>query len=210
MSHWLFSWKGFVSGAGILLVAVVVAIVFQEGTLGNIASIVGLAVSVLGFVVTIWTVLDAREQIKDATDRAEKAVAQATEETRRAVEGIAGQLRASDCASLRHGVEDIRQAARDKNWSRALYRCEDSQILAFRLAADQHLSSAEALTLRTALDELRVIQRFIERNRLAGQAGSLRKDQLEALDAMVAVLAQIQARFHHESLRPTSTPRSSP
>src|SRR5437660_12076608 len=111
MIDWLFTWKGLVLGTVILLGAVVFGTVFREGTLGNVASIVGLAVSVLGFIVTIWTIFDARQQIREAGDRAEKAVVQAREEAQRAVEGIAGQLLATDCASLRGGVEDLRQAA---------------------------------------------------------------------------------------------------
>src|SRR5205807_4300713 len=113
MVEWLFTWKALVAGAVILLTALVLGVVFQEGTLANVASIVGLAVSVLGFVVTIWTVLDARRQIKDASDRAEQAIVLASDETRRAVEGIAALLTAADCAALRHGVEDLRQAAQE-------------------------------------------------------------------------------------------------
>jgi hypothetical protein len=113
MTEWLFSKKGLVLGATILLGASVIGFVLREGPVGNIASIVGLAVSVLGFVITIWTVLDTREQIKDAGQRAEQAIAKASEEARKAVRGIAAQFRAADCAILRTGVEDLRQAAQD-------------------------------------------------------------------------------------------------
>src|SRR4051812_31143936 len=108
MTDRLFTWKGGLVGAMILLGAVALGIVFRAGTLANIASIVGLAVSVLGFIVTIWTVVDARQQIKEAGERAEKAIAQGREEARRTVEGIAAQLLAASCASLLNGVETLR------------------------------------------------------------------------------------------------------
>src|SRR5262249_54122681 len=203
MTDWLFTWKGLVPSAIILLGAVVLGIAFRESTLGNIASIVGLAVSVLGFVVTIWTVLDARQQIKDAGDRAANAVAQASEEARRAIGGIAAQLRAADCAVLRSGVEDLRQAAQDTKWTRAVYRCQECRLVAYRLAHDQHLAGPEASALRQAADDLQLILRFIEKNRLAGQAGLLQERHVQALDDMIGLLAQIQARFHHEPLRPS-------
>lgn len=204
MTDWLFTWKAVVPGTIILLGAVVLGITFREGTLGNVASIVGLAVSVLGFVVTIWTVLDARAQIKDAAERAEKAVAQAREETRLAVARVAAQLRAADCVALRTGVEDLRQAAQDARWPRAVYRCQECRIMAYHLAGDQHLTE-EASTLRSVADDLRLIRRFIEKNRLAGQSGLLKERHTERLDSVIALLAQIQARFHHESLQVTNT-----
>jgi hypothetical protein len=119
MTGWLFSWKAVALGAVILLAAVAVAVAFREGPLGNVASIVGLAVSVLGFVVTIWTIRDARQQIQEA---AERAVAQGREETCRVMERIAAHLFAADCAALRSGIEDLRQAALDRQWARAIFR----------------------------------------------------------------------------------------
>ncbi len=164
MADWLFTWKGYLSGAIILLGAVVFAIIFrEESTLGNIAGIVGLVVSVLGFIVTIWTVADARQQIKEAGVRAERAITRAAEESRRAVEGIAAQLRAADCGVLRSGIEDLRQAAQDAKWARAIYRCQECRLVAYRLAHDRRLTDAEASGLRRAADDLLLILRFRRR-----------------------------------------------
>ncbi len=80
-----------------------VGIVYRESTFGNIASIFGLSVSLLGFVVTIWTVRDARLQIKEAGERAERAIVEAKVAVDGAVNKIAAQLRAADCAALRTG-----------------------------------------------------------------------------------------------------------
>jgi hypothetical protein len=203
MADWLFTWKGIVPGAVMLVGAVTLGIAFRGGTLGNVASIVGLAVSVLGFVVTIWTVLDARQQIKDAADRSEKAIAQAREEVGRAVGGIASQLLAADCAVLRTGVQDLRQAAQDMKWPRAVYRCQECRTVAYRLAHDSRLTGEETSKLREAADDFQLIQRFIEKNRLAGQAGLLQDRHIQSLDDVIGLLARIQARFHHGSLRPT-------
>jgi hypothetical protein len=210
MTEWLFTCKAWAVGALLLIGAAVLAVVFREGTLGNVASIVGLAVSVLGFVVTIWTVLDARQQIKESAKRAEEAIAQARAEARRTIARIATQLRAADCAALRSGVEDLRQAALDSQWARAVYRCQECRVLAYRLAPDQHLTAAEASALRSAADDLQLIRRFIEKNRMEGQLGSLQERQIERLDSTIALLAQIQARLHHESLRPTEAPSDNP
>ncbi len=210
MTDWLFTWKGIVLGALILLVVVALAVIFREGVLGNIASVVGLAVSVLGFIVTIWTVQDARQQIRKAGDRAEKAIAQAREETRRSVEGIAFQLLAADCAALRGGVEVLRQAAQDTKWERAVYRCQECRGVALRLTHDQRLSGEEKSRLQSAADDFQFILRFIERNRLAGQPGNLLDRHIQRLDEWIGLLAGIQARLHHESLRGTEEPAENP
>jgi hypothetical protein len=201
MTDWLFTWKARAVGVVTLLVAVALGILLRDSSLGNVASIVGLAVSVLGFVVTIWTVLDARHQIKDASNRAEEAIAEATEETQRAVRGLASQLRAADCAVLRGGVEDLRQAAQDMKWARAVYRCQECRPIAFRLAHDEHLTGEERGALYAAADDLLLILRFIEKNRMEGQPGLLRESHVQGLDRVIGLLAQIQARFHHEPLR---------
>lgn len=206
ITDWLFTRKALVVGAVILSVAIAVAIIFREGTLGNVASIVGLTVSVLGFAVTIWTVRDARQQIKDASDRAENAMAQTRADARRAVERIAGQLLAADCANLRGGVEDLRQAAQDTKWPRAMYRCQECRPVAIRLARDSHLTGDEGSALRAAADDLRLIRRFLEKYRSAGESGLLQEGHVQSLDRMIGLLSEIQARLHHESLRPVEGP----
>ena len=201
MTDWLFTWKSLVVGTAIVIGGLIVGIVFRDTTLGNIAGVVGLAVSVLGFVVTIWTIHDARQQIKQASESANRAIAQAREETRRSVDGIAAQLLAADCAQLRSGIEDLRQAAQDAKWQRSAYRCQDCRVVAYRLAHSHRLTADETSKLRAAADDLLLIQGFIERNRLSGQPGILQKSHVDSLDIIIGLLASIQARLHNEPLK---------
>jgi hypothetical protein len=201
MTEWLFTRKAWIIGGCILAVVSAFAVVFRDAApLANITSIVGLAVSILGFIVTIWTVIDARQQIKDAADRAEKAIAKAGAEARRAVAGIATQLRSADCAALRRAIEDLRQAALDRKWPRTIVRCQESRPVVLRLAQDSNMTEEEASKLRGAADDLRLVQRFIESTRPSAQSGSLEDSHLETLDNMIDLLSKLQARFHHESL----------
>jgi hypothetical protein len=203
MTDWLFTWKGLLLAGGILVPAVIVGVVLRhESTVANVASVAGFAVSVLGFVVTIWTILDARQQIREAAGRAERAVAEAREQTRRAVDGIASQLRAADCAALRTAVEGLRDDALDKKWPQASHRCQDCHLLAHRLAHDHHLSDEEKAALRRAADDFQVIRGFINRYRPTGHQGALKPSHLVSLDRVIGLLAQIQGRLHHEPLRP--------
>jgi hypothetical protein len=204
MTDWLFSWKSAVLGAILLIGAVAVGFAFRDSPLGNILSVVGFAVSVLGFVVTIWTVIDARQQITAAAYRAEKAVTQARDETRRAIRGIAAQLRAADCAALQHGLENLRQAAQDAQWTLAVYRCQECVKVAIRLRPDEYLTEEEKSGLAEAAVVLRQIYQFIERYRLPEKADKTKRlepQKIKSLDEMIGLLARIQARLHQESLR---------
>src|SRR5262249_4419772 len=103
----------------------------------NMASVLGLLVSVVGFALTILTMLDtqqitreAERRIEAAARHAQEAVERAQQETRQAVERIAAQLRSADCAALGRWVRDLRQAAFDAQWPRALYRAQECQWLA--------------------------------------------------------------------------------
>jgi hypothetical protein len=44
---------------------------------------------------------------------------------------------------------------------------------------------------------------FIEKNRLAAQLGFLQDKHVQNLDKLIGLFARIQARLHHEPLRPT-------
>jgi hypothetical protein len=195
MTDWLFTWKGILAVLIIVGIAAAVGYVYQEGTLANIASIVGLAVSVLGFVITIWTVIDARKQITEAADRAEEAVAEAREESRRAIAGIAALLRAGDCAALQTGIENVRQDAKDAQWARAAYRCHECRRVAIRLEQDEHMTDEEKSGLRAVADNLLLILQFIEKNRLAGKPENamlpLERPKIQSLDEMIGLLARI-------------------
>lgn len=206
MTTWLFSWKGITAGGLVLAAALVLAILLREGTVGNVASIVGLAVSVLGFVVTIWTVLDARLQIEEAGRRATEAIEQANAQARQRMEGIAVQLHLADCAAFQSAVEDLRQAARDGNWHRALYRGQECLIAAMRLAHDQRLTPQERGALVAAQEDFQTIIRFIEQWRLEGQGGFLRNHQVQALNVIIGILIQIRARLLHQTLGAPNQP----
>ena len=71
-------------------------------------------------------------------------------------------------------------------------------MVAIRLAHDKQLTADETSGLRAAADDLLLILRFIENNRLDGTEGRLQKNQLERLDNAIGLLAQIQARLHHQ------------
>lgn len=202
MTEWLFTRQAWSVGGFILVTAIVIGVIFRNTALGNILGVVGLAVSVVGFVVTIWTVLDAREQIRQAGNRAEEAIHHAREEGRQTIAGIADQFLAADCAALLRSVEDLRQAAQDRKWPRAVYRCQECRFVAYRLAPHLRLADQERSELRRAADDFLLIQRFIENYRLDGQSGTLKPAALNSLDRTIGLLQQIQSRLYHEPLRP--------
>jgi hypothetical protein len=69
------------------------------------------------------------------------------------------------------------------------------------MSHDDKLTADEARALGAAADDFELILRFIERNRLMGQAGVLQDQHIQRLDDMIGLAARIQARFHYASLR---------
>jgi hypothetical protein len=171
------------------------------------ASVLGLLVSVVGFALTILTMLEtqqisreAQERIEQAAQGAEEAVRRAEGETQRMVDGIATQLRSADFAALGSWLRDLRQAAFDTQWHRAVYRAQECQWLATRLAQDNRLVQNETTELNNGTTHLYEVQRFIENNRMGGQEGGLTRAHIEAIDTLIQLLRRIEGRLLQQAM----------
>ena len=173
----------------------------------NVATVLGLLVSMIGFALTILTMLDtqqisreAQRRIEEAGRHTQEAVERAQQETRQAIQSIGVQLRSADCGALGRWVRDLRQAAFDAQWHRALYRAQEGQWLALRLSHDKSLLREEIEELRAAAERLLEIQRFIEKNRLPDQPGGLNSAQIGHLDNFIRLPGIIEGRLLHQSM----------
>jgi hypothetical protein len=169
---------------------------------GNAASVLGLAVSLIGFALTILTLLETQRIEKDARRRIEEAVRTAQKETREAVAKIGLQLLAAESDSLRRLVSQIQEAHRGSLWTRAAEKCEEAQHLSILLAGNPHLNEEEKRGLRGGAEDLRIIANFIFKNRIpAGSVNNpLATKQTDPLDKLVALTTGIQARLRATSL----------
>jgi hypothetical protein len=179
---------------------------------GNVASVGGLLVSVVGFVLTLWAVAEtqriereARRKIEDAIAEAHEetkaAVAEVREQTRQAIEKIGLHLLVSEVEALQRLIIDLRQAGRDGPWERALFQCNEARAVALRATGNPHLLEDEKSYLREAVDDLRLTIRYIEEHRLpAPSVRGLPNKNTKALDDMIAAIGRVQARLRRQSL----------
>jgi hypothetical protein len=81
---------------------------------GDIASVVGLLITLVGFVVTIINVRKAKRAAEEARRAAREAVLR-----------IGSQLLADEIGTSLQLVREIDAACRERNWTNATYRCDE-------------------------------------------------------------------------------------
>src|SRR5204862_2676362 len=136
----------------LLGLTLVIALYHRESsTFANVASIWGLFVGLIGFIVTIYTLfetqrisrkaqqevqkatVEAQQAIQKAAREAQEAVKNAQEQTRQVLERVRHGVREADFATLHMWVRDLRNAATLGEWPRALLFAEECPAVAERL-----------------------------------------------------------------------------
>jgi hypothetical protein len=187
MSDRLFTWPALVVIVLLCMVGLVPALAYREQVeewckwAGNVATVGGLAVSVLGFALTIITLLDtqrvareAERAVQEAAQEAErsaqaaaaearKAMQEAKAENQRALDRIALTLLMSDLQGLARLTTSARDASAARQWHKAMFSCEAASLLAPILAGNAPLLDAERDLLAAAERSLVQVLRYIER-----------------------------------------------
>ena len=173
---------------------------------GNVASVLGLAVSVFGFVFTIVTILEtkriakkAQEEIQAATVQAAATIEEVQSKGKQAIERIGLHLLVVQLGHLGRMVGAARAAATDLAWSRASLYCQEARELVHPILGNPHLAQGEASLLGRAIESLRRIQVYIEntcQGEVAPGASSprLSTQKVKDLDDMTRDLGRVQAR----------------
>ncbi|MGH7221678.1 MAG: hypothetical protein ACRELF_00455 [Gemmataceae bacterium] len=164
--------------------------------LANTASVLGLLVSIIGFVLTLWTVYETQRASRQAQNQIEKEVAAARRETQQAVEKIALQLLQAECEGIYRLLMEPRRAIRDGQWVRAAERCQEAKQGLVHLGAYRHLDRQEKESFATGADDLQATIAFIERNRLKpNPPAGLPDDKLQPLDTALTQLERTRSRL---------------
>lgn len=168
---------------------------------GNIASVTGLLVSVLGFALTIWTILETQRISRRAEQEITAAVIRSQQETRAFIARIGIQLLNDETQWAHRLVADLRQASRDCQWLLAIERCQQTKRACLRLLANPHLTGDEQLNLRESADELDLLPGYLERERLKrNQATPLARGKVKMLERLRSRLDAIQERLLRQTL----------
>lgn len=162
----------------------------------NTASVLGLLVSIIGFVLTLWTVYETQRASREAQRQIENEVNAARRETQQAVDKIALQLLQAECESIYRLLSEARRAIPDGQWERCAEKCRDAKQAIIRLDAYRHVENEEKALFAAGAADLETTIAFIERNRLkSNPPAGLPNDKLQPLDTLLNLLERIRSRL---------------
>lgn len=152
---------------------------------GNIASTIGLVVSTLGFIYTIYQVRKTRQ----AAEKAQEILNRAGHQI------VFTQI----FTALTMGRE-IGNYCRSQEWNRAIDRCEQLRILLANHVKDTRLEPDERDHITSHIDELSLIIRRLGKIARKEEPPDFSQRAMESLDKIIISLSQIDGRLRTEML----------
>lgn len=155
---------------------------------GNVASVIGLMLTVIGFGITFYAFsLTLGEQ-----RRIRQAVA-------RAIERVASSILSSTAEEAESLLLEFKNAVRREEWLRAGEKCDDAEARVARMRGNPHLTANEDQDLATGVDDLRLVSRYITRQKMLkpNPARGFHEAKLDAVDRLIATLRSIRARIQN-------------
>ena len=158
-------------------------------TYGDLASVVGLILTLVGFAFTLWKIIQTRRATEEAIRIAKGAIAQVS--TRLFSNQIADGIRLSS---------ELRNTCRMRQWERAIDRCEQLRRLLASVVEDSNIRPDEGDDISVAIDDLGLILRRLEEITRGGRATSLSPNMREALDTLTITLERLDGRLKNAAL----------
>lgn len=149
---------------------------------GDIASVAGLLITIVGFAVTIWNVTKTRKAVDEGLAR------------------IKSQVDLSDITQALQVMRTLDSDCRDRVWVSAVKRADEARTLLARLAANPRLTRPEVLDLKATPDHLKALMTAIQRLRREGGLNDLQTVHLNRLHAIVIKLGEILGRLQNLAL----------
>ncbi|MCP3960755.1 MAG: hypothetical protein GY719_23165 [bacterium] len=151
---------------------------------GSVASIAGLAVAIIGFVVTIWRVL--------RTQRAAEMVQQAVKVT---LKRVGQQLFESKLSASNTLAQSILTLCKSFDWQRAIGRCADLDRHLRELMSSGNLTPREHGDVAGAIDDLSIIREAVEGRIDMESKTPLPLRQRRTLQGVSTLLTKIEIRI---------------
>jgi ElaB/YqjD/DUF883 family membrane-anchored ribosome-binding protein len=140
----------------------------------------------------------AQQAIQTAASEAQEGVKNAQEQIRQVLERVRHSVREADFSTLHMWVRELRTAASQGDWHRALLFAEECPAVAERLRHAAGLEDSERQGLREGADNIRLVQAYIRSNRLNTQETGLAPNHAKSVEAIAALLERLGGRLHHE------------
>jgi hypothetical protein len=157
---------------------------------GDIASVVALLITLVGFYFTIRNTKRAKEAAEDARRAARETMAR-----------IGSQLLSNEIAASLQLVREVDAACRERSWNIAAYRCDEVRTRLARLLENPGLRSEELERINAAIADFGTILGTIPApHEPASRTKDVPPRVTKRLHAIITDLAKIEGRIHSETL----------
>lgn len=154
------------------------------GVFADIASILGLVITLVGFVATLRNVRKARQAAEEAKEAARKTM-----------ERVSERLVGEDLATTIHHLNDLRAACRERSWDVSVLRVNHVSIRLSQLLPHPVLTHEERDDLAIAVEDLQTLQKAIDRSRRSASPKGLPTSQVGSLDRALSLLGRVRGRI---------------
>ncbi|MCX6597406.1 MAG: hypothetical protein NTV70_13680 [Acidobacteria bacterium] len=155
----------------------------------------GFAISIIGFGITIWQIIEAKQAARNAQSAAEHAQA-ATIRTRASILRVQALSQLERAVHLTRGLKELH---RRQAWELALQSSDQASeaLQAFRDASSE-LTEPERLGIQGSIQELATMRELIEEGAQPDLPSLLNRALDQQLDKLSVVLAQRRQREEGE------------
>ena len=154
------------------------------GWLADVASLVGLAITFVGFAVTIWNVRRTKRAAEEAKQAAREVVAR-----------LKSQLLVHELGAVLQFLREIDMACQSKNWSHAVHRCDDARIQVIRFSENLRISPEDRQVMSQAAKDISELLIYLQQKREKTPNRPLSRQRLTSLQTMIVGLGQLHAKI---------------
>lgn len=156
---------------------------------GDRASVLGTALTLVGFILTFWQVIRTRKAAEQARQIAQEALDRVS----------AGLLLGQVSSGLRFATE-LSGACRLEQWERAIDRCEQLRLLLASIVESMTLGSEESGYITAVMSDLKSILRRLEEIGRGEKSSPLPARMRNAVDELIVFLGRLDGRLKSAAL----------
>ena len=156
---------------------------------GDIASVVGLVITLVGFVATIINVRKAKRAAEDARQAAREAVSR-----------IGSQLLVNEIGTALQLVREIDAACREKHWTAATFRSDEARTRLATFLENPRLTESELVVMGSVLDEFGIVLSDIQKLQASPESKQISQRLANRLHKIITALGRIMGRLQSETL----------
>jgi len=156
---------------------------------GDIASVIGLLVSLVGFVATIWNVLRAKQASEEAKQAARAVVTR-----------IRTHLLINKLALVLDHVRAIDRSCRNMDWEAAIENCDEARTTLSGVKQHEVLNDSEKVFFDKAINTLGELIPYLESNQRSKRPRPVIHERRMELHLLIVELSDLHGRLSSSAI----------